>query len=54
MSATIEEINADIKNLKKERKEIKEIYGKYSVEYAELTEEIDSLKDSRSFAELHY
>jgi len=43
----------DLHRLKKERKQVKKAFGKRSVEYAELTEEIDEIKDHIEFECLH-
>lgn len=46
---TVDDIVQDIFNIKKERKEVKKEFGKRSVKYAELTEELDNLKDELEF-----
>jgi hypothetical protein len=51
---TLEEIQKDIDEVKKEIKDYEKQYGKaISVEYAELVEELDSLIDEYEFSELH-
>ena len=49
----IAEIEDDITRIKKERKVIKKQCGKRSVQYAEIREELDELKDELEFSILH-
>lgn len=49
----ISEIEDDIVKVKKEKEVIKKQYGKNSVEYAEILEELDELKDELEFSVLH-
>ena len=49
----IEEILADIVQVKKEKKRAKKMFGKWSDEHVEAKDELSSLKDELEFAELH-
>ena len=50
---SIYEWEQEIKVVKKEMKECAKIYGKRSVEYAELQEELDELEDLIEWEETH-
>lgn len=50
----VEQLQQELRQLKKERKQIKKSLGKRSVDYAELTEEIDDIKDAIAFEQLHH
>lgn len=54
MMDRVEELQQELRALKKERKEIKKSLGKRSVEYAELTEEVDAIKEAIAFEQLHH
>lgn len=54
MRRSIDDIEKDIRELRAERKLVEKEFGKGSVEYAELTEELDGLEDSLEFHRLHY
>lgn len=54
MRRSIDDIEKDIRELRAERKSVGKELGKGSVEYAELTEELDGLEDELKFHRLHY